>query len=676
MHFAMARLIAIMVVLLHAIALWGQSIASYEQAADKARLSRDHQAAVQYYAIVLERRPQATDVWWKYGESALAYNAFDLAKTAYEQVAKLDPTGKKYPFAPLRLAQVARQQGKYEEALQQLEDMVVDSDARVAEEINQLKIACQWAVEQLKSADKPRIIHLDKKVNSAYSDFAPYMLGDTLYFSSYRFDQRASKSKPKPKTTKLLRALPQTSARPPGRGFPDADSVHIAHTAFYGEGAFLIFNQCKATGKGDIQCALWLTLQDRNGRWLKPIYLPEPVNIPGYTSTQPAIGFDSLRNGPVLYFASDRPGGKGGLDLWSVPLDTFWFCPCNRPLDSRRGVRAPTFDHPPTPLAALNTPGNDATPFFHDATQTLYFSSDARLGFGGYDIYASEKIGDDWLPVRNLGPGVNTGYNDLYYFLGPDGFEGMLSSNRLGSMYLDPQNKACCNDLYTVQWPRPVRDPEFPEKPEAYPPLEPPASNVPEAPERLFEQYVGLPLYFDNDEPDPRTRRTQTRKHYEETVVRYLEAQETYRVRFSEGLRGARKDVAEAAVDVFFEEEVRQGWERLSAFADLLLQQMQSGQHAEILIKGYTSPRAQSDYNINLGHRRVRSVINFFERYGNGALKSYMDQGALRISETSFGETQAAKTVSDDLEDRRNSVYHPDAARERRVEIVSIRVIR
>lgn len=672
----MARVIAMIILLMHGFSLSGQSIASYEQAADKALSLRDYHAAIQYYAVVLERRPQAADVWWKYGESALAYNALELAKTAYEQVVKLDPTGKKYPLALLRLAQVARQQGNYAEAYQLLDDMGANSDPSTAAEAATLKQACQWAVEQLQEGNRPRITHLDKKVNSVYSDFAPFMLGDTLYFSSYRFDQRASKARPKPMTTKLLRALPQMSARPPGRGFPDADSVHIAHTAFYGEGAFLIFNQCKPTGKGDMRCALWLTLKDRSGRWLKPIYLPEPVNIPGYTSTQPTIGFDSLQNGPVLYFASDRPGGKGGLDLWSVPLDTFWFCPCNRPLDSRRGVRPPTFEQPPVPVEFLNTAGNDATPFFHDATQTLYFSSDARIGFGGYDIYASEKSGGDWLPVRNMGPGVNTGYNDLYYFLSSDGYEGMLSSNRPGSMYLDPKNKACCNDLYAVQWPKPAKDSELPEKPDAFNPQEPPAMLPPEDTGRLFEQFVGLPLYFDNDEPDPRTRRTQTRKNYEETVVRYLEAQETYRARFSEGLRGSRKDNAEAAVDAFFEDEVRQGWERLSAFADLLLQQMQSGQQAEILIKGYTSPRAQSDYNVNLGHRRVSSVINFFEQYGNGSLKAYMDRGMLRISETSFGETQASKTVSDDLDDRRNSVYHPDAARERRVEIVSVRVIR
>ena len=54
-------------------------------------------------------------------------------------------------------------------------------------------------------------------------------------------------------------------------------------------------------------------------------------------------------------------------------------------------------------------------------------------------------------------------------------------------------------------------------------------------------------------------------------------------------------------------------------------------------------------------------------------LQSYLRTGQLKITETSFGETTARRDISDDLQDERNSVYHPAAARERRVEIVEIR---
>jgi outer membrane protein OmpA-like peptidoglycan-associated protein len=93
----------------------------------------------------------------------------------------------------------------------------------------------------------------------------------------------------------------------------------------------------------------------------------------------------------------------------------------------------------------------------------------------------------------------------------------------------------------------------------------------------------------------------------------------------------------------------------------------------EIIIKGFTSPRAETDYNLNLGKRRISSVRNYFDTYAEGVFAQYLQSGALKVSETSFGETTAKQNVSDALEDERNSVYNPEAARERRVEIVEIR---
>ncbi|MCB0575087.1 MAG: hypothetical protein KDC61_11045, partial [Saprospiraceae bacterium] len=66
-------------------------------------------------------------------------------------------------------------------------------------------------------------------------------------------------------------------------------------------------------------------------------------------------------------------------------------------------------------------------------------------------------------------------------------------------------------------------------------------------------------------------------------------------------------------------------------------------------------------------------VRNHFEQYADGALMPFLKTGQLKVLETSFGETTARSGISDDLNDERNSIYHPDAARERRVEIVEIR---
>ncbi|MBP6828402.1 MAG: hypothetical protein KA165_17685, partial [Saprospiraceae bacterium] len=112
---------------------------------------------------------------------------------------------------------------------------------------------------------------------------------------------------------------------------------------------------------------------------------------------------------------------------------------------------------------------------------------------------------------------------------------------------------------------------------------------------------------------------------------------------------------------------------RLGQLCELLLSRLQKGEKVEVLIKGFTSPRAQSDYNLNLGRRRISSVRNQFEVFSEGALQLFLRSGQLKITETSFGETTVRSGISDALSDERNSIYHPDAARERRVEIVEIR---
>ena len=51
-------------------------------------------------------------------------------------------------------------------------------------------------------------------------------------------------------------------------------------------------------------------------RWMTPEKLPYPINDENYTSTQPAIGKNLKTEDDVIYFVSNRPKGKGGLDIW------------------------------------------------------------------------------------------------------------------------------------------------------------------------------------------------------------------------------------------------------------------------------------------------------------------------------------------------------------------------
>ena len=116
-----------------------------------------------------------------------------------------------------------------------------------------------------------------------------------------------------------------------------------------------------------------------------------------------------------------------------------------------------------------------------------------------------------------------------------------------------------------------------------------------------------------------------------------------------------------------------EGYERLELFSTILLENLEAEQTVEIFLKGYTSPRAQGDYNLLLGKRRVSAVRNHFQTWRSGILMDYLENGQLIISEVSFGETKAAASARDERAGERLSIYSPEAARERRVEIVEIK---
>lgn len=676
---------ALIFVLLSALTANGQSLRSYERAGDDAYKKKDYGAAVQHYATVLKRDNDNLSVLWKYGECARLFYAYGEAEKSYKKIAASKRYLKDYPLLNYRLGEIKKGQGDYAAAIGFFEKFLAEKPAKAEpayfeKALNEIEL-CRSAQTILAENQQVEIKNLGKTINSAYSDFAPVVVGDTLFFSSYRFDKKNDRSKPKSKITKVMISSKGGRAREPGRGFPTTDTAHIAHTAFSPDGHYVVFSVCKNLNAYDIRCELWLTVVDRRNRWLPPVRLPEPINMPGYTTTQPSIGWDAYHQGPVLWFASDRPGGKGELDLWYVPLDTVFFCPCALPMPGKKITRLPRFEQPVN-ATAVNTPESEGMPFFFAPTQQLYFSSEGWPGFGGYDIFSAKKDSIQFAEPKNAGPGLNSSYNDVYFYLKPDGQNGYLSSNRPGSLYLDEANKACCNDLWSFKLPKKVetqvptaeQDSAITVSAKSPPPdseIPPPAPTLPDPPE--LQDFVGLPLYFDNDEPDKRTRRTTTRLTYEETVQTYLERQREYRDRFSAGLPDLKADEAEALVDNFFENEVRRGYDRLGQLCDLLLARLQNGESIEVLIKGFTSPRAQTDYNLNLGKRRISSVKNQFAAFADGILQPYLRSGQLKITETSFGETTARADISDDLVDERNSIYHPDAARERRVEIVEIR---
>jgi hypothetical protein len=318
----------------------------------------------------------------------------------------------------------------------------------------------------------------------------------------------------------------------------NAAGFHNANACLSVDQTQLFFTRGKVEENPNLRTDLYFA-QSESGKWLRPIKLEEPINSELYTSTQPTLSEGEDYN--VLYFVSDRPGGFGKLDIWFVVIK-----------DGKYGE--------PTNLGSnINTPGDEITPFYHDSTQTLYFSSDWHKGLGGYDIFKSKGALNQWTTPENVGYPLNTGYNDVYFNINRVDNDGYFTSNRPGSMYI--KSETCCNDIYYYEW-KPQQTVEVVQV------IEETRDTI--TLEESIKMLLPLTLYFHNDEPNPKTTDISTTKNYQTTLSEYYEMKDLYKTEYSKGLPGFEKLKAEKDIEDFFENYVGRGFAQLKLFSKLL----------------------------------------------------------------------------------------------------------
>ncbi len=145
-----------------------------------------------------------------------------------------------------------------------------------------------------------------------------------------------------------------------------------------------------------------------------------PYNSDEYSCAHPAISPDGMK----LYFASDMPGTKGGMDLWMCAREgKGWSKPINLG-------------------DTINGKGNEVFPVVMD-DGTLYFSSDGHAGIGGLDIFYSREFNGKYLIPMNVGYPLNTSDDDFGMVYDVKNKVGYLSSNRA--------NKGFDDDIYSFR---------------------------------------------------------------------------------------------------------------------------------------------------------------------------------------------------------------------------------
>ncbi|MFP2929219.1 Xaa-Pro aminopeptidase [Pyxidicoccus sp. 3LG] len=154
---------------------------------------------------------------------------------------------------------------------------------------------------------------------------------------------------------------------------------------------------------------IWAATLQQDGEWGEAVRLPAPVNDASLDEWSPAVA----TNGN-LYFGGERPGTRGGSDLW-----------VSRLLD---GVYQP----PENLGEAINTSAHELEPWIAPDERYLLFSALRRPdGLGGYDLYLSRRLPDGgWSKAERLGEGINSRASDYNHSVTPDGKWLYFSSTR------------------------------------------------------------------------------------------------------------------------------------------------------------------------------------------------------------------------------------------------------
>jgi hypothetical protein len=768
---------------------------------------KDYYSAMKYYEYVLEVEEEPVDILYKYAEAARLFDAYSFADAAYTKVLERDSINE-FPIAKFYLAKMKKATGNFADAKEYYEEFLAGNpvvDGEIIDAAKQEAEDCTWAAEIAEMPNPDLFVgRMEGGVNSPQAEFAAFPMGETTYFSSLNYEKEEKKVYPTRRFSKIFKI--ENGGTPTMVEFNDKDK-QTAYATFNREGTRVYYTICGYVGSVDADCEIYYR-NVTGTSFGEPVRLPNFINREGFTNTQPSIGYDEATGNELLYFVSDRKvNGKGGLDIWVSLIDE----------DGNVGQ--------PENLA-INTTGNDVTPFFHNPTKTLYYSTDGQRTLGGYDIYSAKKEGKNYAESVHLPAPINTSYNDTHYYLNEGGTGGYFASNRSGSLVLEPEYEACCSDLYQfsdaaidltaftfnlkdeaalngvtvdlyeiqddgslkkLDSKTNLADNDFPfalkkgkkyvlkANKEEFAPLQDTidltdpllAKNrflernlylVPMAVdlnvftfnkktkrplprvevrlvqdgeeigfeknedgnevnfklrrgntyrvigtrvafisdtldinltmdskdlvlnEELFlrpkeiEEFPPLMIFFDNDQPNPNTRQSTTELTYDDTFQAYMAKKDLFTREYTNVLEGRDSFLAVKRIDAFFEREVNNGYESLKIFCSGLKDVLENDFKVILEIKGFTSPRADSDYNDFLSKRRADCLNNHILTFDNGALKKYLDSGQLSITEIGFGESTAPQFISDKMEDARGSIYSVSASFERKVEIVGVRI--
>lgn len=361
----------------------------------------DSKKAIDLLNKAVEADPNFIDAYMLMADVREGNEQLAEAVSLYEKIITLNPA---FQIPYYKLAVVQLNNGQYAKALENLTSYKSKGGHQIdANKVERAFITARFGNDAVNNPVPFNPQNMGPGINTPLDEYFPGVSADaqTLIYTrlkSNRTEDFYISKRNKDKTWSASRNM----------GPPINSELNEGTISLSSDGQYVFFTGCNWP-EGEGSCDLYFSVLD-GMEWKEPQNLGFPVNTRAWES-QPSVSFD----GRTLYFASARPGGFGGMDIWQTTYS--------------KGRWSPPINLGPE----INTPGNEETPFIAKDDATLYFTSDFHAGLGGVDIFYTRRAASGkWEKPTNLGYPINTHKDERCLAIGANGIDAYIASERDG----------------------------------------------------------------------------------------------------------------------------------------------------------------------------------------------------------------------------------------------------